>query len=165
MNEPLTFRSMQTGEETEVCNFVVRVFNEFIAPSYSQEGVAEFLKYVRPDALALRSKKNHFVWLAEAQNDIVGAIEIRDNDHVSLLFVDGSFQRKGISRELLRRALEICRRNKPELREITVHASPNSVQIYERLGFRQTNSEQAVNGIRFTPMTLGLFGAKGANAY
>jgi hypothetical protein len=44
-------RLMGTNEVTEVCNLVMCVFNEFIAPSYSQEGVNEFLKYAQPDAL------------------------------------------------------------------------------------------------------------------
>jgi predicted GNAT family N-acyltransferase len=156
MDEALIFRPMGTNEETEVCNLVISVFNEFIAPSYSQEGVNEFLKYAQPDALLYRSQKNHFVQLATAQNRIIGMIEIRDHHHVSMLFVDGLFHQKGVSRELLRRSLEICRRNKPELCEVTVNASPNSVHIYMRLGFHLTSSEQVINGIRFTPMTLEL---------
>jgi ribosomal protein S18 acetylase RimI-like enzyme len=107
MDEALIFRSMGSEEETGVCDLVMRVFNEFIAPPYSREGVTEFLQYARPDALLYRSQKNHFVLLATAQNRIIGMIEIRDHYHVSMLFVDGSFQQRGVSRELLRRALEI----------------------------------------------------------
>jgi len=96
------------------------------------------------------------VLLATVQNRMVGMIEIRDYQHVAMLFVDGAFQRKGISRKLLRQALEICRENKPELRQVTVHSSPNSVHVYKRFGFVPTSSEQVINGIRFTPMTLEL---------
>ena len=156
LNGPLIFRPMEMGEETETCNLVVRVFNDLVAPQYSQEGVNEFLKYAQPDAFLRRSQRNHFALLATVPNRIIGMIEIRDDSHVSLLFVDRSSQRKGVGRELLRRALEICRGNKPELREVTVNASPNSVQIYARLGFRPTRSEQVINGIRFTPMILEL---------
>jgi len=162
MAAPLIFRPIGKGEEEKVCNFVIHVFNEFIAPHYSQEGVNEFLKYVQPDALLQRLQKNHFTLLAMVQNRMVGMIEIRANNHVSLLFVDRSFQRKGISRELLRYALEICRKNKPDLREVTVNASPNAVPVYERLGFRPTRSEQIVHGIHFTPMILKLSETAGA---
>jgi GNAT superfamily N-acetyltransferase len=153
-NEPLILRPMEAGEETETCKLVVRIFDDLVAPVYSQEGVNEFLEYARPDAFLRRLQRNHFVLLATVQDRIVGMIEIRDNSHVSLFFVDRSFQHKGIGRELLRRALEVCQGHESELREVTVNASPNSVQIYARLGFRPTRSEQVVNGIRFTPMTL-----------
>ena len=94
--------------------------------------------------------------LAAAQDRIIGMIEIYDYNHVAMLFVDVAFQRKGISRELLRQALEICQKNKPQLRKVTVNSSPNSIRVYKRLGFIPTNSEQVINGIRFTPMTLEL---------
>ena len=163
MIEPLIVRPMRKSEETEVSDLIIRVFNEFIAPSYSQEGINEFLKYAHPDALLFRSQKNHFVLLATVQNRMIGMIEIHDYRHVSMLFVDGSFQRKGISRELLRQALEICRKNEPGLCKVTVHSSPNSIHIYKRLGFLPTNSEQVINGIRFTPMTLEL--SEATNTY
>ena len=54
MNEPLIIRPMRSGEETQVVDLVERVFNEFIAPLYTQEGVAEFFKYAQADALAQR---------------------------------------------------------------------------------------------------------------
>ena len=156
MNEPVMMRPMHSGEETEVCDLVRRVFNEFIAPSYSQAGIDEFFKYAQADALAQRSQNNHFVLLAVSAGRPVSMLEIREYRHVSMLFVDRSFQRQGISRALLRQALAECRRIKPDLRQVTVHAAPNSVIIYERLGFRAVSSEQVINGMRFTSMMLDL---------
>ena len=37
--------------------------------------------------------RNHFVLVALAGEQPAGVIELRDNDHVSLLFVDSRFQR------------------------------------------------------------------------
>jgi ribosomal protein S18 acetylase RimI-like enzyme len=161
MEETVQYRFMEPNEETGVCNLVIRVFKEFIAHQYSQEGVREFLKYVQPELLMRRSQTNHFVLLATTQDKIVGMIEIRNNRHVSLLFVDKRFQQRGIGRELLRRSLKICKleislKRSPELQEVSVNSSPNSIQIYERIGFRQKGSEQVKNGIRFTQMVLEL---------
>lgn len=39
-----------------------------------------------------------------------------------------------------------------EKQVFTVNSSPYAVKIYEHLGFRATDSEQTVNGLRFTPM-------------
>ncbi len=147
---------MRPGEESEVCDLVKRVFDEFVAPDYSQEGIDEFFRYSQPDALAQRSQNNHFVLLAVAEVRSVGMLEMRDYKHVSMLFVEAAFQRRGISRALLWQALDEGRKHKPNLSQVTVHAAPNSVRIYERLGFRAVNSEQLVNGMRFVPMLLEL---------
>ena len=64
------------------------------------------------------------------------------------------YPRLRLARELLRHSLEICRSRGIESMEITINSSPNSVQVYERLGFRPTAPEQEFNGIRFTAMSL-----------
>lgn len=152
----MKYRLMKPGEESGVFDLVFRTFSEFIAPHYSRAGVLEFLKYIRPAYLLERLQKDHFVLLATAQRKIIGVVEVRGNSHISLLFVDRQFQRRGVASELLRRMLRICLKKKPDLSRITVNASPNSVKIYKHLGFRQESLEQTKNGIRFTPMALGL---------
>lgn len=152
----MQYRLMKSGEETVVCELVNRVFDQFVAPHYVPEGVCEFQKYADPKKLYQRSQENHFVLVAVTADKIVGVIEVRDYDHVSLLFVDRQFQGQGISRKLLIRALKICREHKPDLRKVEVNSSPNAAPIYRRLGFQQTSPEQVVNGIRFVPMVLEL---------
>jgi GNAT superfamily N-acetyltransferase len=147
---------MNPGEEAEVCHLVHRVFDEFVAPHYVQKGIQEFRKYVDPLALQQRSRESHFVLVATSPDQMVGMIEMRSHSHVSLLFVDQQFQGKGISRELLHRALTICRRHRPDLAQVSVNSSPNAVPIYKRLGFVPWSPEQTVNGIRFVPMLLDL---------
>jgi GNAT superfamily N-acetyltransferase len=148
-------RAMKAGEEQQVCDLVVRVFSEFVAPLYSPEGVHEFLTYAADSGqLRDRLRANRFVLVAEIQGRIVGAIEVRNCDHISLFFIDGKSQQKGIGRELWRRALDVCLANRPEVAKITVHSSPNAVSAYQRLGFQAEGPEQTVNGIRFVPMAL-----------
>jgi len=138
---------------------VVRIFTEFVAPLYSPEGVHEFLTYAAdPDQLRDRLLANHFVLVAEIQGRILGAIEIRNYNHISLFFIDGESQRKGTGRELWRRALDACLADRTDLAKITVHSSPNASEAYQRLGFRAEGPEQIVNGIRFVPMALAELG-------
>jgi GNAT superfamily N-acetyltransferase len=154
-DQTVTYRAMKAGEEQQVCDLVVRVFTEFVAPLYSPEGVHEFLTYAAdPDQLRDRLLANHFVLVAETQGRIVGAIEVRSSDHVSLFFIDGESQRKGVGRQLWRRALDTCLASRPEVAKITVHSSPNAVGAYRRLGFQPEGPEQTVNDIRFVPMAL-----------
>ncbi|MFA5375587.1 MAG: YajD family HNH nuclease [Dehalococcoidia bacterium] len=152
----IAYRAMKQGEEDDVCTLVTRVFKEFVAPQYTFGGIEEFLKFADPEAMAARTQANDLVLVAETNDDIVGVIEMRDGEHICLLFVDKRFHRQGIARELLKRALEICARNRTGQATITVHSSPNAVEAYRHLGFQSTGPEQTKNGIRFVPMTLNI---------
>ena len=156
MDIPISYRQMKSGEETAACELVIHVFNTFVAPGYAPRGVREFLKYVNPDAMRERSDGSHFTMIALVKQKIVGVIEMRTLNHVSLLFVDPQYQRLGISRELLHRSIKVCRDHEPGLTDISVNSSPYAVPIYEKLGFVQQQSEQVINGIRFVPMQLPL---------
>jgi GNAT superfamily N-acetyltransferase len=148
------YRSIRPHDEQAVSHLVAQVFMQFIAPLYAPEGVSEFLQYASPTAMSRRLHHEHFVLVAEHRDKIVGMIEVRDHDHISLLFVDGAHQRQGIARQLVKRALEVCLKRNPRLRAFTVYASPNAIGAYERLGFRATGPEQERNGMRFVPMAL-----------
>jgi len=148
---------MRCGEEAEVSDLVLRVFDEFVADQFSRTGVQEFQSYADPCLLILRSRWNHFVLLAAAEKEIAGMIEMRDDGHVTLFFVEGRFQGSGVGGELLRRSLSICMRVDPEMSAATVNSAPSAVKIYERLGFRRAGPERTENQIRFAPMVLDLY--------
>ncbi len=150
--DPIVYRMMTPADAEAVSRLILESFTEFIAGGYSDEGRAEFTRYVQGAALVDRSRSNHCVLVALAGERPAGVIELRDNDHVSLLFVDSRFQRRGIARELLARAMSVARPAKPGLERVTVNSSPFGVPMYERLGFRQTGPERTVNGIVFIPM-------------
>ena len=156
MDIPIVYRELRQGEEELIFRFVSRVFNQFVAPEYSQEGIIEFMKYIQPDQFTVHIRKNHFILIAEYSSEIIGLIAVRDHNHIALFFVDAPFQRSGVGRELFHKALVICRRNDSGISQITVNASPNSINAYENMGFRPIDAEQCVNGIRFVPMVLRL---------
>ena len=150
---------MQPGEEAGVIDLVSKVFQKFVAPLYSPEGVLEFMKYLREDELAQRIRSGNFVLLAKSGVDIIGVVEVRDNSHIALLFVKESHQKQGIGRELLKNAIEKCKALNPDIFRISVNSSPNAVSAYRTMGFNAIEQEQVVNGIRFTPMELSLIQA------
>ncbi len=113
MNIPPILRTINPGEEVEVSNLVARSFNEFIAPDFPDEGIEEFFRYSNPRALIKRSEGNHFVLVAEAEGSIAGMIEIREMKHVSMLFVDKAFHRRGIGKGLLGAALDRIETDEP----------------------------------------------------
>lgn len=122
----ICYRPMKSGEQAGVVDLVLRVFTEFVAPRYSQEGVAEFKKFVCANALAGRFVAGNLFLLAESGQRIIGVIEMRKDSHIALLFVEKSFQRRGIARELLRKSIEICAKRNPDIQRITVNSSPNA---------------------------------------
>lgn len=147
---------MRMGEERKVSDLVARVFQEFVARRYSARGIKEVLGYVAPEALSARAQADHFVLLAELDGNLAGVVEIRKHSHVSLLFVEGCHQRRGIARRLLESSLDVIRENNPRLEKITVNASPNAVEAYRRLGFFPEGQERILNGIRFQVMSRPL---------
>jgi ribosomal protein S18 acetylase RimI-like enzyme len=149
-------RPMLAAEIPRVCGLVDRVFDRFVAPSYSADGIAEFRKYNDAVAMAQRLGSGHLAWVAAAGEELVGVIEIRNHRHVSLLFVEAAAQGRGVSRALWERALRESQAADPAVREFTVFSSPYAIRVYEKLGFRATGPEESHHGLRFTPMRLQL---------
>ncbi len=141
---------MEKGEEAKVCSLVETVFNEFVAPDYEAEGINEFFKFANSLALAERAGSDQIVIVAEQGSNIVGIIEMRNCEHIAMLFV--SFRGKGIAKELINRSVEECRNRKPGLKRITVNSSPFAEPFYSRMGFTPTGPFQKKNGITFEPM-------------
>jgi GNAT superfamily N-acetyltransferase len=154
MNTDIHIRSIRQGEEEAIASLVKRSFDMFVGSEYSCEGVCEFFKYANPTAMTSRLTGDHFILVAELQDQAVGMIEIRKNEHVSLLFVDPSYLRKGISRLLFDHALREIGRANPLIEKITVNSSRYAVPVYESLGFVASGPENTINGITFVPMAF-----------
>lgn len=130
-------------KETETAlTLVWKVFLEYEAPDYTQEGIDEFYKSIHDENyLSMLS-----VYGAFSNEELVGVIATRNNGkHIALFFVDGEYHHQGIGKQLF----QTVRTDK-----MTVNSSPYAVDIYRKLGFEAVNTEQVVNGLRFTPMEL-----------
>jgi GNAT superfamily N-acetyltransferase len=156
MEKALTFREIKNGEELRACQLVMESFNEFVAPDYSEKGVIEFSKYLNPQFIQQRLVNNHFVIVALDKDTITGMIEVRNHNHISLLFVKKEYLKRGIAKKLLETAIDKSLKHNTNISLIEVNSSPFATQIYEKLGFVKTDTEQVKNGIRFTPMTKKL---------
>lgn len=100
------------------------VFVAFEAPDYTDEGVREFQAYIAPDAVAARMAQGELlVWGCFDGKRIVGVIAARPPCHISLLFVDEAYHRRGIARALCETVLDHSRRT-GDCTAITVNASP-----------------------------------------
>ena len=147
---------MRPDEAESVSALVLAAFERYIAPEYTEQGVEEFRKYAAPAALLDRVSRDHFILVATTSETLAGMIEIRENNHVALLFVDHAFHRRGIARTLLDHGLAVAREKDPDVERVTVNSTRYGVPAYEKLGFRQTGPERDVNGIVFIPMAMQL---------
>ncbi len=108
------------------------------------------------DALKARIS-NHKVFVAEFDDELVGILEMRGTNHVSMFFVNDVWQQRGVGTALFDAAMKSNLSENPDLEKITVNSSPNSVEFYKSLGFETQKPEQEKEGIRFTPMILDLW--------
>ncbi len=154
MDMDIKYRFMKKGEEGRACALIEKVFNEFVAPDYGQEGVDEFFKFANPAAMAGRRGPEQVAIVAEKGADIVGVIEMRSTNHIAMLFVGN--QGEGIAKGLFKRAVKVCLKRRPDIKTITVNSSPFAEPVYSRMGFMPTGPAQKKNGIIFVPMACDL---------
>lgn len=140
----MIIRKLNSNEVSNALELVWKVFMEYEAPDYSQDGITEFKKSINdPKYLAMLQ-----IYGAFDEQQLVGVIATRNNgSHIALFFVDGKYQGKSIGRELFSLAYKENTTGK-----LTVNSSPYAIPIYHHLGFVDTEKEQITNGLRYTPM-------------
>ncbi len=128
----------------EALSLVWRVFQEYEAPDYTQQGIDEFYKSIHDESFLSKLS----IFGAYINEELVGVIATRNNGaHIALFFVDGDYHKQGIGRKLFKKVFEQSTSSR-----MTVNSSPFAVPVYRKLGFIDTDKEQTVNGLRFTPM-------------
>ncbi|MFP3888338.1 GNAT family N-acetyltransferase [Priestia filamentosa] len=147
----MQFIKLEKREIRDALSLVWNVFLEFQGSEYSKQGIQEFKKFISYDSIieGINNKKFSF-WGCKVGEDLVGVISTRGINHIAMLFVKKEYHRKGISKKLFEKVKEECKDN--HMNEITVNSSPFAIEVYHRLGFKDKDKEQTVNGLRFTPM-------------
>lgn len=130
-------------------------FLVFEAPEYEPLGVKNFHEFVKGKELKqLFMLDEYAVYGAFMGKLMIGVLAIRRKNHVSLLFVDEQYHRKGIASSLLKYVFK--EKRKMGITEMTVNSSPYAVGFYHKLGFADLDKEISADGIRFTPMKIQL---------
>ncbi|WMC94243.1 GNAT family N-acetyltransferase [Kineothrix sp. MB12-C1] len=135
-----------------------KTFLQFEAEDYEPKGVRSFENFITDNTLYRMFIMGAYqMFVAVSNHKIIGMITVRSNSHISLLFVDEKYHRRGIGKALI---LRLCGYLKTELGvdKVTVNASPFGVEFYHRVGFWDLGVEQTVDGIRYTPMEISLDG-------
>ena len=156
-------RPLREAEIRAASALVRRVFAEFEAPDYAQEGIDVFHRFIAPEALTEQFRTGALMlWGAFRQDTLAGVAAVRNRSHISLLFVDASCHRQGIARALFSAVRDFCRTD-PAVSRITVNSSPYAVEIY-RTGIHRNRRRTRHGRNPFYPDDIPIITAAAADA-
>lgn len=146
-----------------VSTLVAAAFERSIARDLGSVGRVAFRMYITEPSIAARLAGGALGLVAREAGVVIGYAEIqgrkrglRGRDHLSLLFVEPSRQRRGVGRVLLRDVVRRLAELPEPPSDLTVHAAPASVGAYLRMGFAPTGPMTMKDGLRYRPMVLRL---------
>lgn len=152
--EELLIRAIRQEEWKHAIRLVWRTFLKFDAPYCGSDGVRSFYDYIMDERLyKLYLIGSVRLYGAYMDSMLVGVMGLRGEDHISMLFIDEDYQKRGVGKCLLRSVLNACG-PKDAARHITVNASLYAVGFYRHLGFIDVEGARNNGGIISVPMEL-----------
>lgn len=130
---------------------VWETFLRFEGNDYTEEGIQSFRNFITDEGLYesfLRGK--YQVMVALDGDRVIGMASVRNRNHLSLLFVDEAYHRKGVGGMLIKKMCAYLQEQGE--RYMSVKASPYAIRFYKKQGFRVVRPEEKYSGIRVTPM-------------
>lgn len=152
METSYQIRSAYRDEWQDAMALAWKTFLQFEADVYTPEGVRNFENFITDSTLHRMFIMGEYqLFIALDRHKIVGMITLRDSTHISLLFVDAAYHRKGIGRALIKHLTDYLLTEVGADR-VTVNSSPYGIGFYHKIGFRDLSPEEARDGIIYTPM-------------
>ena len=131
---------------------VWRTFLKFEGRDYTEEGIKNFFDFITDDNLYEGFLKGTYQVMAALDGEkVVGIGSIRSRNHLSLLFVEEEYHRRGVGRAIMNALFSYLKEEAGE-KFISVQAAPYAVNFYKKLGFHTVRPEQEISGIRVTAM-------------
>jgi len=133
-----------------------KTFLKYEAGDYTPEGVKSFRDFITDTTLyRMFLLGSYEMIVARDGKRMIGMITVRNGGHVSLLFVDEAYHRRGVGSALMR---YLCNYLLTEvgISRVTVNAAPYGVGFYHKFGFQDIGLEIQQDGIRYTPMAFEL---------
>ena len=153
---PYQIRSAYRDEWDDAMTLAWKTFMQFEADIYTDEGIRNFEDFITDTTLHRMFLMGVYqMFVALDKNRIVGMITLRNASHISLLFVDEKYHRRGIGRALIEYIREYLL-SEAGIGKITVNAAPYGVAFYHKLGFTDLRPEEERDGIKYTPMEFVL---------
>ena len=134
----------------EISDLVKRIYLKYNSKIDTEEGIKNILIFVSAESMRLRFYIEGALMLVarDENNDIVGMIELKNFEHISLFFVDDKYFKCHIGKKLFEETKNIFGCDK-----YSVNSSDYALEFYKKLGFIQiTDSIKIEKGVHFYPM-------------
>ena len=133
-------RPLKRREWEDAMQLAWDTFLIYEAPDYSLKGVHNFKSFVRDPLLKKMFTYGEYIAIgAFIERRMIGILGVRNTNHVSLLFVDQEYHRRGVARALMRRYFRDARHD--GITYVTVNSSPYAVGFYHKIGFVNVKDE------------------------
>ena len=149
----ITYRTATLEDAESISKLIIDSQRKYCFHEYTDDGQKLMLRLCSAKAIKSYIERGDVYYVALNGKQIIGVAGIRDNDHLAHNFVNDSFHRRGISRELWRLATEECSRRGNQ-GSYNLRASSYAIPVYEKWGFMQTGAADQEYGITSTPMKL-----------
>ncbi len=149
-----TYEIRWAGEKDWIpaMDMIWKTFMKYEAADYTEEGIRNFYDFITDEHLYKSFLQGRYQMMVALDGTrIIGAASVRNYNHLSLLFVDEAYHLRGVGRNLMRRMCEYLKQEEGE-RYMSLKAAPYAVGFYQKLGFHAVHEEEAISGIRVTPM-------------
>lgn len=149
----IEIKNVKENELESAFQLIWNVFKEFVAPDYQERGIKTFYeKFIENNEFRAKFKEGReIMYGAYVEGELKGVLSV-GRSHISCVFVDGKYHRRGIGRKLFQTVIEELKTN--GIKEIKLNASPYAVEFYRRLGFKDIGERSEYEGIVYTPMKM-----------
>mgnify|MGYP003537655052 CR=1 FL=1 len=152
MDDGILIRKAEMADWEETMAMTWKTFMKFEAADYGVEGVDNFRNFIADPMLRrMFLLGTYHMFVATHFGKIIGMVSLRDKNHISLLFVDEAYHRKGIGRRLID-TIGAFSKEEYGKEEITVNAAPYGFGFYRKVGFYSTSPLLTNGGIKYTSM-------------
>ena len=152
MENEIIIRKAQMSDWEETMTMTWKTFMKFEAADYGEEGIKSFRNFISDSMLRrMFLLGTYHMYVATCNEKIVGMVTLRDENHISLLFVDEAYHRQGIGRRLIDIIGAFSKEEYGRM-NITVNAAPYGVKFYQKVGFCTMGPMVMNDGIKYTPM-------------
>lgn len=145
-------RQIQRTEFERALEIAWNTFLEFEGDIYTEEGVKSFYNFIRDPLLEkMFLMGEYLIFGAFVDGKMVGIAGVRNENHLSLLFVEKEYHKMGIGSALVFSAFQHSfEQYKADC--FSVNASPYALEFYHKLGFKDTANQITKDGVIYTPM-------------
>ena len=155
-----TFRMAVENDWEPAMKLAWETFLIFEAQEYGEEGTESFRDFISDQWLKNMFLKGEYQMMVALHEDkVIGFISVRNRSHISLLFVNKKYHRRGIGSTLIEKMGEYLI-TEVGVDYMTVDSAPYAIGFYHKLGFWDLAPCQNKKGIIYTSMKKNLLYGK-----